>query len=47
MAIQSRRNYRKLVDVTSGKIDPVPGCAGLVVDPDALWAELERLCDAE
>lgn len=40
-------NYQKLVGVTSGKIDPVPGCAGLRVDVDALWAELARLRDAE
>jgi Uma2 family endonuclease len=38
-------NYQKLVGVTSGRIDPVPGCAGLVVDVDALWAELARLQD--
>jgi len=38
-------NYQKLVGVTGGKIDPVPGCAGLVVDVDALWAELARLSD--
>ena len=40
-------NYQKLVGVTSGCIDPVPGCPGLVVDVDALWAELARLRDAE
>jgi hypothetical protein len=33
-------NYQKLVGVTAGSIDPVPGCPGLVVDVDALWAEL-------
>jgi Uma2 family endonuclease len=40
-------NYQKLVGVTSGTIDPVPGCAGLVIDVDALWAELARLSDGE
>jgi Uma2 family endonuclease len=39
----SRGNYERLAAVTSGSIDPVPGCAGLVIDVDALWAELERL----
>jgi Uma2 family endonuclease len=43
----SSGNYQKLVGVTSGHIDPVPGCAGLVIDVDALWAELARLADAE
>ena len=38
-------NYQKLVGVTGGRIDPVPGCAGLVIDVDALWAELVRLAD--
>jgi Uma2 family endonuclease len=35
--------YAKLVGVTEGVIDPVPGCVGLVIDIDALWRELERL----
>jgi Uma2 family endonuclease len=35
--------YQKVVGITSGVIDPVPGCAGLKVDVDALWKELERL----
>jgi hypothetical protein len=26
-----------------GKIDPVPGCDGLAIDVDALWAEVDRL----
>ena len=28
---------------TSGKIDPVPGCEGLVLDLDALWQKVDRL----
>jgi Uma2 family endonuclease len=40
-------NYQKLVGVTSGRIDEVPGCAGLSIDVDALWAELARLGEAE
>jgi Uma2 family endonuclease len=40
-------NYEKLVGVTAGRIDPVPGCAGLTIDVDALWAELARLADAD
>ena len=40
-------NYQKLIGVTSGQIDSVPGCPGLVVDVDALWTELARLREAE
>lgn len=40
-------NYQRLIGVTSGKIDSVPGCAGLILDLDALWAELARLRDEE
>lgn len=36
-------NYEKLVGATSGVIDDVPGCTGLRIDIDALWAELARL----
>jgi Uma2 family endonuclease len=40
-------NYQRVVGVTSGSIDPVPGCIGLSIDVDALWAELARLADAD
>ena len=35
--------YVKVVGATEGRVDPVPGCAGLVIDLDALWTELARL----
>jgi Uma2 family endonuclease len=35
--------YAKAVAQTSGRIEPVPGCHGLVLDLDALWTELQRL----
>jgi Uma2 family endonuclease len=35
--------YAHAVDVTSGRVEPAPGCPGLSVDVDALWAEVERL----
>jgi hypothetical protein len=41
----ARWHYQKLVGVTSGSIEFVPGCPGLVIDVDALWAELARLDD--
>ncbi len=37
--------YARVVGTTSGAIDPVPGCPGLVLDVDALWTELRRLAD--
>lgn len=40
-------NYQKLVGITSGRVDAVPGCGGLSIDIDALWAEIARLGDAE
>jgi Uma2 family endonuclease len=38
-------HYVKLSGVTAGTIAPVPGCSGLVIDVDRLWAELRRLAD--
>ncbi len=38
-------NYVKIVGTIAGRVDPVPGCEGLVIDLDALWAELARLSD--
>jgi Uma2 family endonuclease len=35
--------YAHAVSAVDGKIDPVPGCEGLVVDVDALWAKLDGL----
>ena len=35
--------YAHTTDVTEGRIDPAPGCPGLAVDVDAIWAEVERL----
>jgi Uma2 family endonuclease len=37
--------YQRVVGVTSGLIDAVPGCSGLNVDVDALWNELRRLAE--
>jgi len=38
--------YTHAASSSEGKIDPVPGCAGLTIDVDALWAEVDQL-DAE
>jgi hypothetical protein len=37
--------YVKVVGETAGRIHVVPGCDGLAIDLDALWAELGRLSD--
>jgi Uma2 family endonuclease len=35
--------YMHAASAADGKIDPVPGCDGLSLDLDALWAEVDRL----
>lgn len=35
--------YVRALSAVSGKLDRVPGCDALVVDLDALWAEIDRL----
>ena len=35
--------YARALAATAGRIESVPGCEGLTVDLDALWAELARL----
>lgn len=35
--------YEWVLGAASGHIDPVPGCEGLMLDLDALWAEVDRL----
>ena len=35
--------YTLAVAASEGVIDPVPGCEGLVLDLDALWAEVDRM----
>lgn len=43
--LDGERRYVKVVGVTSGKIQPVPGCPGLAIEVDRLWAKLARLAD--
>jgi Uma2 family endonuclease len=35
--------YTRALGATKGRIDVVPGCAGLALDLDALWSEIDRL----
>ena len=37
--------YIHRVAATVGSIDPVPGCAELVIDLDALWREVDAILD--
>jgi len=37
------RRYIHSLGATSGVIDPVPGCEGLTLDLDAVWAAVDRL----
>jgi Uma2 family endonuclease len=39
--------YARACAATEGAIDSIPGCPGLVVNLDALWAELDRLLNAQ
>jgi Uma2 family endonuclease len=35
--------YVHAAAASEGTIDPVPGCEGLIVDLDALWAKVDQL----
>lgn len=39
--------YAHAAAAAEGKIDPTPGCEGLVIDVDALWAHVDRLSPTE
>lgn len=43
--LNAQHKYTRVVAASTGRLLEVPGCAGLVVDLDQLWAELERLGD--
>lgn len=38
-----RRRYQHVLDVSGSRIERVPGCEGLVLDLDALWAEIDAV----
>ncbi len=42
-----RGRYVRELGVNGGRIARVPGCPGLALDLDSLWAEIERLGPAE
>ena len=41
--LEAAGRYARALAATEGCIDAVPGCEGLILDLDALWAELARL----
>ena len=43
LALGHDGRYVRALDAAAGRLEPVPGCAGLALDLDALWAEVERL----
>jgi Uma2 family endonuclease len=43
----TRGRYERARGATGGTVEGLPGCEDLVVDLDALWAELDRLGPAE
>jgi Uma2 family endonuclease len=45
LALGPGSQYARVVEASGGIVDPVPGCDGLALDLDALWAEVERLSD--
>ncbi len=44
--LDDHHRYAKVVGQASGAVDPVPGCTGLRIDLDGLWARLRRLSPA-
>ena len=39
--------YVHVLGATAGFLETIPGCEGLILDLDALWAEIGRLDEAE
>jgi Uma2 family endonuclease len=45
LELDSDGRFAKVLDARAGTVDRVPGCKGLVLDLDALWAEIDELVD--
>jgi len=41
----SRGRYAHALGATAGRLEEIPGCPGLTIDLDALWAQIDRLED--
>lgn len=42
-ALGDQGRYARALGASGGRVDAIPGCEGLTMDLDALWAELDRL----
>ncbi len=47
LALGAGGRYEPVAAAGQGTLDRVPGCEGLTLDLDALWAEVDRLADVE
>jgi Uma2 family endonuclease len=45
--LNASKRYELALGAQAGTLDAIPGCDGLVLDLDELWAELDRLSDEE
>ncbi len=43
LQLDRERRYAQVLGASAGRLTELPGCAGLVLDLDAMWAELDRL----
>jgi Uma2 family endonuclease len=43
LELGTERHYVHLLGATEGKLSQIPGCAGLSLDLDELWREIDRL----
>ena len=47
LELGSDRRYVRAAAASEGRLAEIPGCVGLALDLDALWAEVDRLGPAE
>jgi Uma2 family endonuclease len=47
LSLDPRKKYVHALDATHGRLKTVPGCAGLHVDLDALWSELDAAAESD
>ena len=45
--LDAEKRYTLVLGAESGRVDAIPGCEGLVLDLDELWAEIEEWVKGE